>query len=106
MSPRSSVVNVKPPAPGPPGPAGHGAEAPDLVVGLALLGVGQDVVGGRDLLEPILVARVRVGVMLLGQLAIGAPDVLVGALLRHPEDLVVILLEPLALRLRGHAVIP
>src|SRR5207248_5677757 len=49
--------------------AGHGAETADLVVGLALLVVGEDVVGGGDLLEALLVAGVGVGVMLLGQLA-------------------------------------
>src|SRR5207245_215511 len=86
--------------------AGHGTETANLVVGRALLGVGQDVVGRRDLLEAILVAGVGVGMVLLGQLPIGAPDVLVGGLLWHTEDLVVILLEPLALRLRGHWPIP
>ena len=44
--------------------------------------------------------------VLLGQLPVGAPNLLVGGRLRHTEDLVVILLEPLALGLRGHAVIP
>src|SRR5207237_6432666 len=46
-------------------PARHRPEAPDLVVGLALLGVGQHVVGRRDVLEPILVAGVGVGMVLL-----------------------------------------
>ena len=85
---------------------GHRAETADLVVGRALLVVGEDVVGGGDLLERLLVAGVGVGVMLLGQLPVGAPDLLVGGRLRHTEDLVVILLEPLALGLRGHGVIP
>ena len=58
--------------------AARGAE---LVVRLALLGVGQRVVGRRDLLEPLLglrVARVRVGVVLPGELAVRLLD-LVGA---------------------------
>ena len=49
-------------------PAGHRAEAADLVVLLALGGVAQHVVGRRDLLEPVLRPGVGVGVVLLGQL--------------------------------------
>ena len=39
---------------------------------LRLAGVAEHVVGGRDLLEALLGARVGVGVVLLGQLAVGA----------------------------------
>ena len=55
----------------------------------------------RDLLEPLLglrVARVGVGVVLLRQLPVGARDVLLGRALRHAEHLVVVGVEPLALR--------
>ena len=53
----------------------------DLVVLLALLGVAEHVVRGRDLLEALLglvVAGVRVGVELLRELLVGARDLLVG----------------------------
>jgi hypothetical protein len=80
---------------------GHG---PDLVVLLALGGVAQHVVGGRDLLESLLgglVARVGVGVVLLGQLAVGARDLLLGGVLPDSEGGVVVLLEPLPLGRHG-----
>ena len=77
--------------------AGHRAHGPDLVVLLAGLGVVEDVVGGGDLLEGLLLAGVGVGVVLLGQLPIGAGDLLGRGRLRDPEDLVVVLLEPFAL---------
>src|SRR5947209_2370515 len=51
---------------------------PDLVVLLALRGVTQHVVCGGDLLEPLLAALVRIGVVLLGELAVGGLDLLVG----------------------------
>ena len=73
----------------------------DLVVLLALLGVAEHVVRGRDLLEAllgVLVPGVRVGVVLLGELPVRARDVLLGRPLRHAEHLVVVLLEPLPLR--------
>ena len=81
----------------------------DLVVLLALLGVAEHVVRGGDLLEPLLgllVARVRVGVVLLGELLVGARDLLLGRALRHAEHRVVVLLEPLALRRHYALVLP
>ena len=81
--------------------------APDLVVLLALLGVTQHVVGGRDLLEAVFgvfVPRVRVGVVLLRQLPVRARDVFLGRALGHTEYVVVVLLEPLALR--SHRITP
>ena len=68
---------------------------------LRLAGVAEHVVGGRDLLEAILGARVGVGVVLLGQLAVGARDLLLGRRVRHAENLVVVLLEPLPLGSHG-----
>ena len=56
----------------------HRAVPADLVVLLALLGVAEHVVGRADLLEALLRSRVGVGVVLLGQLAVGARDLLVG----------------------------
>ena len=105
-----SPMNVKPcgpppPAPGPgPKPGRHRAEPTDLVVLLALRGVAEDVVGGRDLLEALLglgVALVRVGMMLARELAVRLRDVLLGRALRDAERLVVVLLEPFALRRHG-----
>src|SRR5918996_3119882 len=81
--------------------AAHRAELADLVVLLAPLGVADDVVGGRDLLEAFLgslVAGVGVGVVLARQLPVRLADVLLGRAVAHPEDPVVILLEPLTLR--------
>src|SRR5690242_3878948 len=72
----------------------------NVVVLLALRGVAEHVVGARHLLEALLRGRVpgvRVGVVLLRELAIGARDVLLGRVLRHAEDVVVVLLEPLPL---------
>ncbi len=81
-------------------PARHRAESADLVVLLALLGVTHHVVGGRHLLEPLLGRRVLVGVgvVLARQLPVGLGDVLLRGLGVHAERLVVVLLEPLALR--------
>ena len=73
------------------------AQAADLVVLLALGRVAEHVVGGRDLLEPVLGPGVGVGVVLLGQLAVGLADLLVGRRVGHPQHLVVVLLEPLTL---------
>src|SRR5262245_133259 len=57
------------------------------VVLLALFGVADDLIGGRDLLEAFLgrgsVAGVEVGVQLLGQFAIGPADLFVGCRARH-----------------------
>src|SRR5690606_23145804 len=87
--------------------APHGpdrAELADVVVLTATDLVADDVVGGGDVLEPLLgrgVTGVGVGVQLAGELAVRAGDVLGRRRLRHAEDLVVVLLEPL--RLRGHS---
>src|SRR5581483_2171931 len=87
-------------------PGGH--HVADLVVLLPLGGVAEDVVGGGDVLElllRLLVPGVGVGVVLLGQLAVGARDVLLGRPLLEPEHGVVVLFEPLPLRrhrLRSH----
>ncbi len=79
----------------------HRPEAAHLVVLLALLRVAEHVVGGRDLLEPLLglhVALVRVGVMLTSELAVRLRDLLRGRAFRDAERLVVVLLEPFPLR--------
>src|SRR5581483_4547654 len=73
----------------------------NLVVLLALLGIAEHLVGGRDLLETLLgdrVALVGIGVVLLRELAVGALHLLVARTRRDAEDGVVVLLEPLALR--------
>jgi hypothetical protein len=67
-------------------------------------GVTEHVVRGRDLLEALLrdrVAGVRVGVVLLRQLAVSARDLLLARVVRHAELRVVVLLEPLPLRSHG-----
>ncbi len=69
-------------------PPARGAER---VVGAALLGVGEQVVGGLDLLELLLgtvVARVSVRVVLARELAVGLLDLVVGRVLRDAEHLV------------------
>ena len=81
--------------------AADGAHLADLVVLLALGLVAHHVVGGRHLLEALLgcgVTRVGVGMELPGQLPVGARELLRRRRLRHAEGLVVVLLEPLALR--------
>ncbi len=80
---------------------GHGAHGPDLVVLLASVGITEDVVGGADLFERLLVARVGIGMVLLGQLAVGARDLLGRGRARHTQGLVVVLLEPFTLRRHG-----
>ncbi len=65
--------------------AAHAALGAELVVGLALLDVGEGAVGGGDLLEPLLgllVARVGVGVVLARQLAVGLLDLVLGGVPR------------------------
>jgi hypothetical protein len=59
---------------------------------LALLRVGQHLVGRRDLAELVLrvFRRVDVGVQLPGQLPVRALDVLIARVLGHPEDAVVV----------------
>src|SRR5271165_5207561 len=61
------------------------------VVAAALVRIGQELVGGRNLLEPllgVLVARVEVRMQLLGELTIGLADLLGGRRLGDAEDLV------------------
>ena len=106
-SPRSSTrkvaLNARPPA----GPRRRrrgwptGPRRRTSSYSLRLAGVAEHVVGGGDLLEALLGARVGVGVVLLGQLPVGARDLLVGRRVRHAEDLVVVLLEPLPLGRHG-----
>ena len=63
------------------------------VVALALLGVGQHLVGARDLLEPRLdlgIAVPRVGVELAGEAAVGALDLFLGGVPGDAEQLVVV----------------
>ena len=93
----SSTRKVPPPGVPAPKPPGIGPVLADLVVLLALVGVTEDVVGRADLLEAVLGARVGVRVVLLGQLPVGARDLLVGGRRDDPEHLVVVLLEPLPL---------
>jgi hypothetical protein len=65
----------------------------ELVVGGALLGVGQDFVGFLGFLELLLgalVVRIAVRMMLHGQLAIGLLDVVFRGITAYTEDLVVI----------------
>ena len=74
------------------------------VVGLALVRVGEHVVGGGDLLEALLgllVTRVRVGVILPRELAVGLLDLVLGSLLVDPQDLVEVLLRHDRRPLRG-----
>jgi hypothetical protein len=66
---------------------------PEPVVALALLGIGEDLVGGGGLLELGLslgVAGVPVGVVLEGLLAVGLLDLLRAGRARHAQHLVVI----------------
>src|SRR5215831_19625535 len=58
------------------------------IVATALVGIGQDLVGLRDLLEfrlGRLVSGVEVGMVLLGELAEGLADVLLRSGLRHAQ---------------------
>src|SRR5262249_32570481 len=62
---------------------------PELVVQRALLLVGQDVVGQRQVLEALLgllVPRIEVGMELAGQLAVGLADLVGRSALGEPED--------------------
>src|SRR5919106_66999 len=72
-------------------------ERPHLVVLTALGVVGENGVRLGDLLEPLLrflVALVRIGVILLGELAIGALYLVLRGVVRDAEDLVVVLVHP------------
>jgi hypothetical protein len=68
-----------------------GAGAAPVVV-LALLGVGEDVVGVRDGLEPFggLRARVHVGVQLTGELAVRLLDLFGGGVARDTQCFVMV----------------
>src|SRR5262249_25775509 len=62
-----------------------------LVVLLALLGIGEDVIGGRDLLElllRLLVAGIAVGVVFARQFPVGPLDLLLRGLLGNAQRLV------------------
>ena len=99
-SPRSPMSSMRKVPPPPPPGAAEAADRPvraDLVVLLALVGVADDVVGGADLLEALLRARVGVRVVLLRQLPVGARDLLVRRRRDDAEHLVVVLLEPFTL---------
>jgi len=63
---------------------------PERVVAAPGVRVGQDVVRLRDLLEPVLGARILVHVRVVGtgELAVGALDLLLRGGSRHPEGLV------------------
>jgi len=66
---------------------------PEAIVGRALLGIGQDGVGLRALLEALLglpVPRVLVGMVLEGELPEGGLEVSSGGIAGHPQDLVVV----------------
>src|SRR5574337_1378884 len=61
------------------------------VVAPALVWVGEDVVGGRDLLEPLLgalVARIEIGMQLLGEPTVGLADLLGRRGFRDAEHLI------------------
>ena len=76
-------------ATGPEGPCR--ALRPEAVVRLSLLRVGEDVVGGLHVLEPLLrrrVVRVAVRVQLASELAVRLLDLVVGRGLRDAEHLV------------------
>src|SRR5690606_15048536 len=74
-------------------------QPPDLVVFLALFRIGEDRVRLGDVLEALLrrlVARVGVGVELLGELAVGALDLVLARVGRDLQDRVEVLLHPVA----------
>ncbi|VVB72641.1 Uncharacterised protein [uncultured archaeon] len=66
----------------------------ELIVLLALIGIGEDCIRLRDLLEPLLcIGCVRpVGMVLHGELAVGGLDVLLARILCYTKYLVVVLL--------------
>ena len=72
--------------------------APEGVVTAPRLRIGQDVVGLRDVLEPVLGPRVVVDVRMVGagQLAVGALDLVLAGVPRHAQDLVEVLVRPSA----------
>ena len=70
-------------------PAARGRCRAEAVVRLALLGVREDVVGGLDVLEPLLrgrVVRIAVGMELAGELPVRLLELVVGRRLRDAED--------------------
>ena len=85
-SPRSTFSKRAPPGPKPCGPPR--ARLAEAVVRLPLLVIGEHVVGGLDVLEPLLrrrVVRVAVGMELAGELAVRLLDLVVGRGLRDAE---------------------
>src|SRR5262249_5047918 len=71
-----------------------------LVIHLALLGVGENVVGFLQLFEFLFgrfVARIQVGMVFAGQLSKGGADVFGGRFARHAQEFVII-----GLCRRGH----
>ena len=65
----------------------------ELIIALAFFRVRKDIVGLVDLLELFLsrlVAGVQVGVVLFGQLAVGAFDLGIGGVFADPQHLVII----------------
>src|SRR5690606_1845774 len=74
-----------------PGPL-RGVRVPTQVDDLPLLRIREDLVGGVDLLELLRRLRVRVDVrvVLAGQPAVGALDLLIRRVLRHAENSVVV----------------
>jgi hypothetical protein len=99
MSPKASAKPPKPSGPWPTAAAHVGVDAgvAELVVGRALLRVGEHLVGLLGLLE-LLFRRlaaftlVAVRVVLHGQLAVGLLDVVLAGVLGDAEDLVVVAL--------------
>ena len=94
MSPRSSARKLKPPAPARrPAPPDRSRPGPSLRTSsysLRFSGSPTHVVGGGDLLEALLglgVTGVGVGVVLAGQLAVGAGDLLLGRVSATPRTL-------------------
>ena len=76
---------------GPPGPAAPIAGCAEAIERGPLLGIAQDLVGGVELLEPLVravVSRVLVGMMLRRELAEGALDLVLGRGAIHTQDVV------------------
>src|SRR3972149_3905219 len=71
------------------------ADHAEPVVGRSLLGIAEDLIGLRDLFEPLfrsLVARVLIRMMLVGQPPIGPFDLLCRGLPLNPKNLVIVAL--------------
>src|SRR5690606_17701220 len=92
LAPKASAPSIAP------GEGARGGQTPDLVVLLALLGIRQDGLGRGDVPETVVgggFTRVGVGVELLGELAIGALELVLGGVGGHPQDRIEVLLDPL-----------